>query len=56
VYNTIRLGDLRAGRPELEEVLKLPAKSLVIVNAGEVAAIYNEYDENIYQPPAKGQE
>jgi hypothetical protein len=49
VYNTVTAGDLRAGRADLAEVLKLPVGSLAIVDAGGLTAVYNERNENILQ-------
>jgi len=52
VYNTVTTGDLRAGRGDLAQVLKLPAGSLAIIDAVGLTAVYNEQNENILQPAA----
>ncbi|MGD0541046.1 MAG: hypothetical protein ABSB33_05980 [Tepidisphaeraceae bacterium] len=51
VYNTVTAGDLRAGRPDLAPLLKLPAGSLAIVDSNGVSVVFNERNENILQPP-----
>ncbi|HEY1922011.1 MAG TPA: hypothetical protein VGG44_04540 [Tepidisphaeraceae bacterium] len=46
-YNTISAADLRAGRPDLAGLLKLPAGSLAIVGSKGLSAVFNDRNENI---------
>lgn len=52
VYNTVTTGNLRAGRGDLADVLKLPAGSLAIIDATGLSAVFNERNENILKPAA----
>jgi hypothetical protein len=47
VYNTITAGDLRAGRPDLATLLKLPAGFLAVVDSKGLSAVFNERNENV---------
>jgi hypothetical protein len=51
VYNTVTAGDLRAGRPDLAALLKLPAGSLAVIDSKGLSAVFNERNENILQAP-----
>lgn len=47
VYNTVTAKDLRAGRPDLAGLLKLPAGYLAVVDSKGLAAVFNERNENV---------
>lgn len=47
VYNTVSAGDLRSGRPDLADVLKLPPGSLVVIDSGGIAAVFNQANEKV---------
>jgi hypothetical protein len=47
VYNTISAGDLRLGRPDLAELLKLPIGSLAVLDSSGVVAVYNQANEKV---------
>jgi hypothetical protein len=49
VYNTVKVGELRAGRPDLVELLRLPVGFLAVVGPGGLEAIFNPKDENVIQ-------
>jgi len=51
VYNKATVALLRAARPDLVELLKLPAESLMILDRKGLAAVYNSSNENILPPP-----
>jgi hypothetical protein len=48
VYNTVSVGDLRAGRPDLAELLRLPVGYLAVVGPGGVEAVYNGQNESVF--------
>ncbi len=50
VYNIVTVADLRAGRPDLALLLKLPVGYLAIVDSHGLSAIFNEQNENILHP------
>ncbi len=47
IYNTVTAGDLRAGRPDLAALLKLPAGFLAVVDSKGLSAVFNERNENV---------
>jgi hypothetical protein len=49
----IQTGDLLAVRPDLERLLMLPVGYLVVIEAGGIAAVLNERDENIWKAQAR---
>jgi hypothetical protein len=49
VYNTVTVGDLRSGRPDLEELLRLPFGSMAVVGADGIEGIFNARDEAIFK-------
>lgn len=47
VYNTVSVGDLRAGRPDVAELLKMPVGYLAVVGPNGVAGIYDSENVNL---------
>lgn len=50
VYNIVTVGDLKAGRPDLAALLKLPVSYLAIVDSHGLSAVFNEKNENVLHP------
>jgi len=49
VYNTVSVGDLRGGRPDLADLLRLPVGSIAVVGPGGVEAVYNGQNDSVFQ-------
>jgi hypothetical protein len=47
VYNKVRVGDLRAGRADLADLLKLPTGSLAVVGQGGLEALFDASDRDL---------
>jgi hypothetical protein len=50
VYNTVMVGDLRAGRPDLAELLRLPVGFMAVVGANGIEAIFDPKNEIVLKP------
>jgi hypothetical protein len=50
VYNTVKTGDWRAGRPDLGDLLRLPVGFIAVVGSNGVEAVFNANNENVLQP------
>ena len=50
VYNTVTVGDLRAGRPDLAELLRLPVGFMAVVGANGIEAIFDPKNEIVLKP------
>jgi hypothetical protein len=48
-YNTITVAQLRAARPDLVELLRLPAGSLVVVGNEGVEAVFDQNNQNLFK-------
>jgi hypothetical protein len=46
-YNRTTVGDLKAGRPDLVELLKLPPNFMAVLDADGLVAVYNPNNENL---------
>jgi hypothetical protein len=55
VYNKTTVAELRAARPDLSELLKLPVDTLVIVGAAGLVAVYDSSNRIMEPPPADGE-
>ncbi len=53
VYNKSTVSQLEAGRPDIAELLKLPAETVLIFDGSGLAGVYNSSNENILPPPAE---
>jgi hypothetical protein len=51
VYNKTTAKELRAARPDLDELLKLPMDTLVIVGAAGLVAVYDSNNRILEPPP-----
>ncbi|MGD0769449.1 MAG: hypothetical protein ABSB42_14795 [Tepidisphaeraceae bacterium] len=49
VYNTVSVGDLRGGRPDVADLLRLPVGYIAVIGPGGVEAIYNGQNESVFQ-------
>jgi hypothetical protein len=47
VYNTVTVGELRSGRPDLAELLRLPVGFMAVIGAGGIEAIFDSKNENV---------
>jgi hypothetical protein len=50
VYNTVTVGDLRAGRSDLAELLRLPVGFMAVVGAGGIEIIFDSKNEIVLKP------
>jgi hypothetical protein len=49
VYNTVSVGDLRGGRPDLADLLRLPVGYIAVIGPGGVEAVYNGQNDGVFQ-------
>jgi hypothetical protein len=49
VFNTMKTGDWRTGRPDLAELLRLPVGFIAVVGSNGVEAVFNGSNENVLQ-------
>ena len=49
VYNTVSAGDLRGGRPDVAELLRLPVGYIAVIGPGGVEAVYNGQNESVFR-------
>jgi len=49
VYNTVTVGDLRGGRPDLADLLRLPVGYIAVIGPGGVEAVYNGQNDGVFQ-------
>jgi hypothetical protein len=49
VYNTVTVGDLRSSRPDLADLLRLPAGFMAVIGAGGIEAIFDSKNENAFK-------
>jgi hypothetical protein len=49
VYNTVTVGDLRAGRPDVSDLLRLPVGFLTVIGADGVEAIFDPQNQDALQ-------
>jgi hypothetical protein len=47
VYNTVTVGDLRAGRPDLAELLRLPVGFMAVIGATGIEAIFDPKNQSV---------
>jgi len=47
VYNTITVGDLRSGRPDLAELLRLPVGFLTVIGSGGIEAVFDPQNQDV---------
>jgi hypothetical protein len=49
VYNTVTVGELRSGRPDLAELLRLPVGFMAVIGAGGIEAVFDSKNENVFK-------
>ena len=49
VYNTVTVGGLRSGRPDLAELLRLPTGFMAVIGAGGIEAIFDPKNESVFK-------
>ena len=46
-YNMVTAGDLRGGRPDLSELLRLPIGFLAVIGGGGIEAVFDPWNQNV---------
>jgi hypothetical protein len=49
-YNMMGVGDLRSGRPDWTELLRLPGGFMAVIGPGGVEAIFDSRNERVFRP------
>jgi hypothetical protein len=50
VYNTVTVGDFRAGRPDLKALLGLPVGFMCVIGPRGIEAIFDPKNESVFKP------